>query len=310
MIDFICPCGCDTRLSLRDDLAGQRVRCPATDAAVLVPLASGMPAQRLHPLGSWQPPDPPTDEASWLACTNPDALLTYVLARADARKLRLYACACARRVWDLLRFDASRHAIENAERHADGLVGEAELLAAERGAWDVWMGRGALPEQAARAAALADPREAARTASRTVRDALVAGSMRAWHEASRSVLHMTTTEGRAAAASAVVREREPAWRATHVWTEREGATLLRDVFGNPFRPVRAAPAWREWNGGCVAGMARDIYDGRHFGDLPILADALEEAGCADEQLLGHFRSGKEVVHVPGCWGLDALLGRM
>jgi hypothetical protein len=56
----------------------------------------------------------------------------------------------------------------------------------------------------------------------------------------------------------------------------------------------------------VAQVARAIYDGRRFADLPVLADALEESGCTDEAILRHCRSGGE--HARGCWVLDALLG--
>jgi hypothetical protein len=59
------------------------------------------------------------------------------------------------------------------------------------------------------------------------------------------------------------------------------ARLLRDIFGNPFRPAQVAPAWLRWRGGMIVHMAQAIYDERRFQDVPILADALEEAGCTD-----------------------------
>jgi len=63
----------------------------------------------------------------------------------------------------------------------------------------------------------------------------------------------------------------------------------------------------EWHGGLLASMARRMYDSRDFSDLPVLADALEEAGCQDQDILGHCRSGGE--HVRGCWVIDLLLGK-
>jgi len=54
-------------------------------------------------------------------------------------------------------------------------------------------------------------------------------------------------------------------------------------------------------------MARRMYDSRDFADLPVLADALEEAGCQDQDILGHCRSESE--HVRGCWVIDLLLGK-
>jgi hypothetical protein len=85
------------------------------------------------------------------------------------------------------------------------------------------------------------------------------------------------------------------------------ADLAREVLGNPFRPVAIDPAWREWNSGAVRHIGEHILRTGDFADLPILGDALEDAGCADAVLLDHCRSGGP--HVPGCWALDAVLGR-
>jgi hypothetical protein len=91
---------------------------------------------------------------------------------------------------------------------------------------------------------------------------------------------------------------------------REGQAqcdLLRDIIGNPFRPPPALhPAWLSSNDGAVRKLAEAIYGDRRFGDLPVLADALEDAGCIDPTLLAHCRGGD---HVRGCWVLDLLLGR-
>jgi hypothetical protein len=98
-----------------------------------------------------------------------------------------------------------------------------------------------------------------------------------------------------------------AWHAAESAEKRAQCALLRDVFGNPFRPVRAEPAWLAWDGGTVAKLAHAIYDGRRFSELPYLGDALEEAGCADETVLRHCRGPGP--HVRGCWVLDLLLGK-
>jgi hypothetical protein len=84
--------------------------------------------------------------------------------------------------------------------------------------------------------------------------------------------------------------------------------LIRDVFGNPFRPApRIERAWREKNKGAAADMSASIYDSRVFDRLPILADALEDAGCTDADLLGHLRGPGP--HVRGCWAVDLVLGK-
>ena len=83
--------------------------------------------------------------------------------------------------------------------------------------------------------------------------------------------------------------------------------LVREIFGNPSRPVHVEESWLRWNDGCVVKLARGIYDGQRWLDLPILADALLDAGCDDEELLAHCRSTEG--HTRGCWALDLLLGR-
>jgi len=67
------------------------------------------------------------------------------------------------------------------------------------------------------------------------------------------------------------------------------------------------PAWLSWGGGVVAAMARCFAEGRDLGLMPVLADALEEAGCTDADLLNHLRS--PTPHVRGCWALDLILGK-
>jgi len=79
---------------------------------------------------------------------------------------------------------------------------------------------------------------------------------------------------------------------------------LREVLGNPFRPVSVAPTWLTPQ---VLAVARAVYDERRWDDLPFLADALEEAGCTNEAILSHCRGPGP--HVRGCWALDVILGK-
>jgi hypothetical protein len=85
------------------------------------------------------------------------------------------------------------------------------------------------------------------------------------------------------------------------------ADLVREVFGNPYRVPKIEPEWLLWNHGAVRQIGEQIASTGNFADMPILADALEDAGCTDEYLLRHCR--EERTHVPGCWALDAVLGR-
>lgn len=298
-------------------------------------------------------------EQEWLTSTDPRTMLDWARAaiRSDTtpaalpdgframsdRKLRLFACACCRRVWDGVECECggsaycercrgtgriggladprSRRAVEVAERFADGqamyremflALGEAHM--ARRDAGYERQGT-STPAHLAHIAVAADCRSILSVYSRTDTHQLI----------------------------------PPATQ----------ATLLRDVFGNPFRAVTIATAWLSWNGGTVKRMAESIRESRCWDDLPVLADALQDAGCEDAEILGHLRgeetvpcdnncsqlvspvsskgqwmeyeqagpgsrwvvcsrcggSGftrrrrKNVVHVRGCWVLDLLLGK-
>jgi hypothetical protein len=85
------------------------------------------------------------------------------------------------------------------------------------------------------------------------------------------------------------------------------AVVLRDVVHAPYRAVHGRASWRGWNNGIVRRLAEVIYKERNFDLIPILADALEEAGCTDADILNHCRRPGE--HVRGCWVVDLLLGK-
>jgi hypothetical protein len=85
---------------------------------------------------------------------------------------------------------------------------------------------------------------------------------------------------------------------------RPFVALTRDIFGNPFRPVAFDPAWRT---STVVQLAQGVYESRDFSALPILADALQDAGCEDAELLGHCRGPGP--HLRGCWAVDLVLGK-
>jgi hypothetical protein len=83
------------------------------------------------------------------------------------------------------------------------------------------------------------------------------------------------------------------------------ADLLRDIVGNPFRPVALDPAWRT---DTVLALAEQMYEARDFSAMPRLADALQDAGCDNEAILNHCRDA-DAVHVRGCWVVDIVLGK-
>jgi hypothetical protein len=202
------------------------------------------------------------NEQQWLTSADADALLAFLRLGVSIRQLRLFACACCRRIWHVLT-PTSRRAVEVVERSADGLATAVELAEAIEMAEREEDGARGQTRAAARAAAAA------------------------WANAE----HARSAAAKAASDGAAER--------------RAQADLLRDIVGNPFRPVAVRQGWLAWNDGCVTRLARACYEENRFDTLPILADALEEAGCADETLLAHFRSAGP--HVRGCWALDALL---
>jgi hypothetical protein len=240
-------------------------------------------------------------ETEWLAATDPTPMLAFLreAGKASDRKLRLFACACVRRVWPLLVEDGSRKAVEAAEGFADGSADKDELQQAYRAA-KLLLG----PEPTG------DPRDvAARAAVHTAAPALRDGLYHAPSKAASTAAEAVA--GFAAADQATSDELAPAvaWVTTRDAEHVAQADLLREILGPlPFREVRFDPAWVGWNDGTVYHIAEGIYDERAFDRMGVLADALLDSGCDCEEIIEHCREqGK--VHVRGCWCLDLLLGR-
>jgi hypothetical protein len=89
----------------------------------------------------------------------------------------------------------------------------------------------------------------------------------------------------------------------HAWKPVD-EVLIRDIFGNPFRPITLDPSWLAPT---VKALAQTIYTDRIFHQMPDLAEELERAGCSNQDILGHCRGPGP--HVRGCWVLDLLLGK-
>ena len=109
---------------------------------------------------------------------------------------------------------------------------------------------------------------------------------------------------------------QPVWRPNEFIKEAETqAAILRDLFGNPVPVVSLPPSVRAWNDGLILKLATAIYEEPSLPEghldslrLGVLADALEEAGVTDPDILGHLRQ-QGAVHVRGCWCLDLLLAK-
>ncbi|MCI0462973.1 MAG: hypothetical protein L0Z62_39000 [Gemmataceae bacterium] len=218
-------------------------------------------------------------ESEWTACQAPGPMLEFLSGRASARKLRLFACACCEYALDLGRDAPDDRSVEVARRYelaaARALLPQVVNSVRETCLWDALGG-----------VLAADAGEAAREAAR----------------------HATENYSWLGGMDYL-----DAWGQYHEWqsrTEPDFAGVLREIVGNPFRPVALDPAWRT---PAVVPLAQAAYEralpsGRlDPARLAILADALEESGCTSAELLAHLRSGGE--HVRGCWGLDLVLGR-
>jgi hypothetical protein len=248
------------------------------------------------------------DEAQWLACENPLEMLVFLRGRGtlSERKARLFAVAVCRRIWRLLTDDRSQRAVEVLEQFGDEKVGRqqcndtemAAMLAAGMPAHTWGWDRKVLGE-------LATPTN--EDAARAVWGATQ--MLPSFHQprplAPNDLLLVAYGVAEAAARGS----------AGPGSARREQAWLLRDVVGNPFRPAPAVDlAWLAWKGGAVRQLAESAYQERQLPSghldparLAILADALEESGCAEPSLLAHLRAPGP--HVRGCWVMDILTGR-
>jgi hypothetical protein len=217
-------------------------------------------------------------ETQWLEAVDLDAMLVHLRRRASSRKLRLFACACCRQVWHLLRDPRAREAVEVSERYADSRVTARRLATAAGQAREAADG---LRFEASLSMSLA---------KWAARDATVAAALTAEKRPNVSQV------ARLVRSAVTFTPERP----------KDQCDLLRDLF-RPFRQAVDSGSLPSSSGSPVLALARTIYDERRFADLPVLADALEEAGCTDAEVLTHCRRGGE--HGLGCWALDLILAR-
>jgi hypothetical protein len=223
-------------------------------------------------------------EEQWLTSTDAQAMLKVLYGKASDRKLRLFACACCRMVWDSLLHTRSRRAVEVAERYADGLATEQDLHRARSEAFQVISpGVGVVQ--------------------------MVRASRPFW-------------EGRWRLAGEAVHFHQPFLIGRLRWHPGDddlngwAPVLLRDLFGAiAFRPLPTlSSSLLDWHDRLVVRLAQAAYEERSLpgGELDstrlsILADALEDAGCTEGELLAHLRGRGP--HWRGCFAVDALLAR-
>ncbi len=221
-------------------------------------------------------------EAEWQAHTDPKKMLEFLGSMTSDRKLRLFCCACVRRIWHLLREERLREAVEVAERNIDGSATQTEFVRAVRTARKINQDAG----EAGRAAYYAT-----------------------WHSPSNADAPVKVMWYSLWAARVASDDPYPYHNVKAVESAAQ-AIIFGDIFGNPFRPSPSLPpSIVTWNDGTVFRIAQGIYDERRMPEgtldksrLAILHDALLDAGCNDEGLLSHCRSAE--VHVRGCWAID------
>ena len=222
-------------------------------------------------------------EAEWLAEEDSDfALLDYLCkahrlnrTKGGRRKFWLVGCGCCRMMWNFFELLPTAAAVVlAAERFADGAAKFTEVSKRDAELRIPNSGRDQSVMFAARGLAYSNALivasfAASNYAEAMARDSLLERDGTRWMAAMTEVTH-----------------------------------LIRCVFGNPFRPVAFNPAWRT---DTAVTLARQMYDSRDFGAMPILADALQDAGCEDEQVLSHCREPGP--HARGCWVVDCVLGK-
>jgi hypothetical protein len=206
----------------------------------------------------------------WAEGADIRAALSAVSGRLTARQVRLLACACARLDWKGLRAEESRRAVALAERRADGLADSSRLATAY----------------------LAARKAVGRWGS-------------GWYAAAATLAAVAAFE--ALDPGDHIRALSPALAELSRWGNDSGECRFVGVLRDLLPPSGGRPFEARWRGPDVVALARQAYDARDMGVMPVLGDALEDAGCDWDELLSHCREPGR--HARGCWALDAVLGQ-
>jgi hypothetical protein len=235
-------------------------------------------------------------ESEWIESDIPEQMLQWIVARKPtSRKLRLLASACVRWVYCQ---EGDAHPLELvtvSERCADGeatleeMRGLLTLLRVVEADTDAFSAAWA----ATNAVHAALEEKAKTAATQAIVFASLYSRYRALEQAGLFGRQIRSAEGLECSALAAV---------------------VREILGNPFRVPALDPAWLPWEDQTIPRLANFIYTERLLPEghldptrLAILADALEDAGCTDPDILEHMRSPGP--HVRGCWAVDLLLGK-
>jgi hypothetical protein len=231
-------------------------------------------------------------EAEWLACDDPRRMLETLRGKTSARRLWLFAATCWRQGWRFLDDEASCRGVQALESLANnGAIDDQDLVWSEEDSFHISLkdipygiAISVNPEHAV-GAAVASVEAVATAEAGEVGDPFLS----LWAQMVGDDVAATQAPEAAHGLSAALRHYPP---------------LVLEFFGNPFRPIVFSPEWRT---DTALALARQMYESRDFGAMPILADALQDAGCDSADILDHCRG--DGPHVRGCWVVDLVLGK-
>jgi hypothetical protein len=222
------------------------------------------------------------ERAAWATETNPMRMLDFLLFRASERKSRLFACACIRDAWPLLTDHSSREFVEAVERYADGSKTEEELAAS----WKA-----------------VDPSNVSQELYGALRTlAVLTHKLHPYVNPLHWNASMAMDVAKVVIELAGDEERERVRQSDFLRCQFQYQVGFVFSFSPP-----ASSSVLSWKHGAIPQLAQGIYDEGAFDRLPMLAKALEEAECDNDELIGHCRS--EEPHIRGCWALDVVLGK-
>lgn len=233
-------------------------------------------------------------EGEWLSSPDPTAMLDWLRAnkvnrtKVGRRKLRLFGWSCGLRVGPLMS-ERGHSWLDLGQQCAERKLTSDEKRQIE--AQQDWL--------------FEEPGSGVALESWRIERA---ADSAAWFTLESNVMIAATVSAHNAAMALGIKA-VPSGRSgeEHAAERKAQSCLLRDIFGNPFRPVTVHASWLAWSDGTVVKLAQGIYADRAFDRLPVLADALEEAGCDNAAILDHCR--QPGVHAKGCWVVDLLSGK-
>ncbi len=220
-------------------------------------------------------------EAEWFASVDAERMRVFLASKpVSLRKVMLFRVGCCRIQYQHLTIKEARQAVDVAELLADGQI----LLEQTRNTWSSGIKR--FLKYCSSKNFQKSRREKSELASRINMAGFAIDCLDVEHTRKAEFLP------------------EPSEYLDHRHLYQIAPAVFRELFGNPFRPVAINLAWLT---STAVGIAQGIYDDRAFDRLPILADALQDAGCENEDILAHCRD--EGPHVRGCWVVDLVLGK-